>query len=147
MRHYQNKRKNPYFLPHNVYMQMLYIINDYNRLCKERLEILYSSPPPSDGQPRGGNISDTTAAKAIRLAKVDEETHCIDDVLNELRGEYSAKTYVEFNPYIAFDDEGYFNYMHKRDENNPNDIGPSNRTWKRYRSKLAFKLAKKLSKA
>lgn len=34
MRHYQRKKDNPYQLPHNVYMQCLYLIRDYDRLRK-----------------------------------------------------------------------------------------------------------------
>ena len=40
MRNYQAKNNNPYRLPHNLYMRMLYLIKDYERLKEERKEIL-----------------------------------------------------------------------------------------------------------
>lgn len=38
MRDYQRKKDNPYKLPHNVYMQNLYFIRDYDRLKNEPSE-------------------------------------------------------------------------------------------------------------
>lgn len=34
MRNYQPQKNNPYKLPHNLYMQMLYLVRDYNRLVE-----------------------------------------------------------------------------------------------------------------
>ena len=36
MKEYQRKRNNPYQLPHNVYMRVLYHIRDYERMKAER---------------------------------------------------------------------------------------------------------------
>lgn len=43
MRNYQSKKKNPYLLPHNVYMQTLYLIRDYERLKEEYSQLMNPS--------------------------------------------------------------------------------------------------------
>lgn len=87
MKHYQPKKNNPYRLPHNVYMQCLYAIRDYERIRGEREEILYSSPSP-DGQPRGSDTSDTTANKAVRLAELSRQCEDVEQALVRVPAEY-----------------------------------------------------------
>lgn len=48
-RNYQLKRNNPYKMRHNLYMQTLYIIKDYEGLRAERINLLYQGTQPSDG--------------------------------------------------------------------------------------------------
>ena len=88
MRHYQKKRNNPYILPHNLYMSVLYIIRDYERLKSEREYILTASPLPPDGQPRGMSISNPTEDKAMKLIAVSSQIDVVDKALRTVPKEY-----------------------------------------------------------
>lgn len=87
LKEYQRKRNNPYRLPHNLYMRVLYLIRDYDRLKSERQEILYASPV-NDGMPRGNATSSTTESKAIRLARLDEDCKAVEQALIQVPTEY-----------------------------------------------------------
>lgn len=38
MRNYQRQKNNPYKLPHNLYMRMLYLVRDYDRIREQGRE-------------------------------------------------------------------------------------------------------------
>lgn len=137
-RNYQLKRYSKYLLPHDVYMQMIYVIKDYNRLIQERERIMYGTPF-NDGQPRGTDISDPTESKAIRLAAINSEIEAIDQTSMEMIGRYSDRA-ISFKPLEAFHNYGYFSGILGRND------GYCERTWKRYRQKFAYLVAKKLHK-
>lgn len=82
MRNYQRIKNNPYKLPHNIYMQVLYTIRDYDRLREERKDILLSVP--DSASPEG----DPTANRALQLAKVNERLEAIDRAIREIPEEY-----------------------------------------------------------
>jgi hypothetical protein len=86
MRNYQRQKNNPYKLPHNLYMRMLYLVRDYERIKSERADILYSSPP-QDGQPHSG-LGNPTEAKGVRLAMLDNECLAIENALENIPKEY-----------------------------------------------------------
>lgn len=88
MRNYQPKLNNPYRLPHNVYMQCLYAVRDYDRVKSMMADTLYASPCP-DGQPRGTETSDTTAAKAVRMAALSRQCEDVEQALIQIPSEYS----------------------------------------------------------
>jgi hypothetical protein len=88
MRNYQPKKKNPYQLPHNVYMQCLYAVRDYDRLKEEMRDILHSSPGAPDGMPRGSGISDSTVNKAIRREALQQRCDAIEEALVAIPAEY-----------------------------------------------------------
>ena len=119
MRHFIPKRNNLYKLPHNVYMQMLYLLRDYPRIKKERLK---------EGENK----------QVFRLINAS-----IFETIAELKEEYKkrAAIYGELEPYNAFFDYGYFSYMFAR---KTSDLGASKSAWNLYRSKFAYKLAEKL---
>ena len=87
-RNYQPKKDNPYRLPHNVYMQCLYAVRDYERIKSARQDILYASPC-SDGQPRGSETSDTTAAKAVKMEALSKQCEDVEQALIQIPSEYS----------------------------------------------------------
>ena len=86
MRNYQRQKNNPYKLPHNLYMRMLYLVRDYERIKSERADILYSSPA-HDGQPHTG-IGNPTEIKGIKLAMLDTECSAVEKALNGIPPEY-----------------------------------------------------------
>ena len=122
-RNYQPKKNNPYRLPPNVYMQCLYAIRDYDRLCAERTDILHSSPS-LDGQPRGGETSDTTADKAVRLERLSRMCEDVEQALVQVPTEY-RRGVVSGIMYGCY----------------PNNADPE--TYRRWRRKLLFWLAEK----
>lgn len=87
MGEYQRKRNNPYRLPHNLYMRVLYIIRDYDRLRSERQEIIHASPV-MDGMPRGNLQSSVAENKAIKLASLDEDCEAVERALLRIPAEY-----------------------------------------------------------
>jgi len=79
MRNYQRKKKNPYLLPHNAYMQTLYLIRDYERLKEEYSRLLSDTPLPMDGQPKGkGGIGRPVENKAIMLSSLSTKTDAVE---------------------------------------------------------------------
>lgn len=86
MRNYQRQKNNPYKLPHNLYMRMLYLVRDYERIRSEREDILCGSPAP-DGVPHTG-VGSPTEHKAIKLAMLDRECDAVTKALNGIPEEY-----------------------------------------------------------
>lgn len=115
MRNFIPTRNNLYKLPHNIYMQMLYVLRDYIRIKKE-------------------------APDNPVLSVISES---IDDTICEMKDEYTKRstTYGELNPYKAFFDYGYYSYMFARKYS---DYGASKNSWGLYRSKFAYLLAENL---
>lgn len=87
-REYQRTKNNPYLLPHNLYMRVLYIIKDYDRLKDEYHAILDSSSAPPDGMPKGSGTSSPTEDKGIKLALISDELHAIEQALMTVPEEY-----------------------------------------------------------
>ena len=129
-------------LPHAVYMQVKYIISDYNRLRHERLDILYGSPKPPDGMPRGVALTDPTGERGTRLAEINRRIEAIEQSAREISAELSGKVQRDFNPFEAYWSFDYFNYIYLRKR--PDDIGPGERTWRRFKHKFGHKIAVKL---
>lgn len=137
-RNYQLKRKNDHYLPHDLYMQMVYVIRDYKRL-KSEYEIIMHSSPFSDGMPKGTDTSDSTQRKAFKLISAGNELTVIDQTCVEMIGKYSSRVDT-FKPLKAFHDYVYFSSTLASDD------GLSERTWKRYRQEFAWSVARKLKK-
>lgn len=77
-----------YRLPRNLYRKTIYTIKDYDRLKARREEILSASPPPPDGQPKGGQAGDIVFRKAVRLADIDQQIKAIEEALERVPEEY-----------------------------------------------------------
>lgn len=138
-RDYQRK-KSPYLLPRDVYMQVKWILSGYDRLKRERADILWGSPS-LDGMPKGSRVSTPTEDKAVKLAYLQERMEAVEQSAVEIRGEYSHRTSEDFDPVKAFWSYDYFNVSFIR--KHPDDMGPSERTWKRYKDYFASKVAKR----
>lgn len=124
MRDYQRQKNNPYKLPRNLYMRMLYLVRDYERLKSERDDILNSSPP-SDGLPHSG-IGNPTENKAIKLAALGDKCDAIDKALETVPPEYRKA--VRDN--ICF--------------RSPYPIFAGETTFKRWRCRFIYEVAKNL---
>jgi len=84
MRYY--KGKNPY-IPHELFMQAVYLIKDYDRI-KAEYDAIPEATSTSDGQPRGSGISDTTQRKALKREQLSHRIKAIDDAANLMPEEY-----------------------------------------------------------
>ena len=55
----------------SIYMQMKYLLENYPNLKEQRERLLYGSPAPADGLPKGNNIGNPTEQKALVLCTID----------------------------------------------------------------------------
>lgn len=86
MRDYQRQKNNSYKLPQNLYMRMLYLVRDYERIKSEREDILYSSST-NDGLPHSG-LGNPTENKGIKLAMLDNECSAVEKAIESIPEEY-----------------------------------------------------------
>ena len=154
MRNYQPQKNNPFWLPHDIYMRVQYIISGYDRMKRERENIIHASVSnyttyvDANGVEsrqffiHGGNTGDPTGEKALKLAALDNDLHAIDGACSEICVELKRCVNDAFNPLKAYWSYDYYNYMHIR--RGPDDLGPSRRTWNRYKTRLSWKIAKKI---
>lgn len=122
MRNYQRQKNNPYKLPHNLYMRMLYLVRDYERIRSEREDILQGSPAP-DGIPHSGT-GNPTEQKAIKLAELGGSCRAVETALSLIPVEYRKGVYNNIcyqSPY-------------------PTDAGEA--TYKRWRCRFIYEVAK-----
>ena len=143
MRDYQAKKNNPYYLPHDVYMQVKNRLMGYNRLRREKMDIIHGSPLPQDGMPRSTDLSNPTQRKVIKLEYIEATIRAIDEAAEYMYSKLKGKVYDEFEPIRAYWSYDYFNYEFVRKEEN--DEGPSRRTWNRFKSMFSYYIAKNLN--
>lgn len=88
MKEYQSKRNNPYYLPHDLYMQVIYAIRGYDRLKRERGDILAGNRSADDGMPKSPTPGDPVAEKATKLAAISSKIDAIDRAIARVPQEY-----------------------------------------------------------
>ncbi len=117
MRHYVPQKKNPYALSHNLYMQMLYLIRDYN-------ENRHTRQRPLSGE-------------RMRQWQAVEESQEV------LQAEYKKRPEARraFDPLRAFFDYAYFSCTHAP---KVREMGAGKRSWNLYRSRYAWLVAEKM---
>lgn len=116
MRNYQRQKNNPYKLPHNLYMRMLYTVRDYERIKAEREEIMH-------GEYYGRN---PTESRGIRLASMVASCDAVDKALQEIPKEYRNGVWC--------------NVCYQK----PYPIDAGEATYARYRGKFLYMVAKNL---
>lgn len=140
-RNYQVKSE--FKLERNLYMQMFYMIRGYQELKSRRVRILYGSPPPPDGMPRGSGRGTPTEKKAVLLAGIDTQLSAIDDAIFALGYKYRRTCTGEpFDALGAFLDYGVFCYYRS---DPAKDLCPAKKTWSRYRSEFCYLVAENLN--
>ena len=105
-------------------MRMLYLVRDYDRIKSERDEIINSSPS-LDGAPHTG-IGNPTESKGIKLAELRDSCKAIDDALSVVPKEYRR---------------GVWNNICYQC---PYPIDASESTYKRWRCRFIYQIAKNL---
>lgn len=115
MRHYMPTKSNPYALPHNVYMQMLYLIRDY------------------DARHGQGSASGERRWQWHGVAKTEQH----------LKEEYEKRPeqFGALKPLQAFFDYAYFSLMFTKSQKG---MGAGKRSWNLYRCKFAYLVATNL---
>lgn len=88
MRDYQRQKNNRYILPRALYHQTLWQIRDYYRLKEKADAILTESPAPADGMPRGTDISDQVADRAIKRETTTATIKIIEEERDRIPEEY-----------------------------------------------------------
>lgn len=126
----------------DVYYQVKGILMGYDRLRKERLDILYGAQFEISGMPGGSGMGNPTEQKAAKLAALDERLEAIDQAAVLMRGERGDRVYDEFDPIKAYWSYDYFNCQHKRTKESPN--GPCRRTWNNYKDRFSTAIAQRL---
>jgi len=135
-RNYQTTKNNPYWLPHNVYMRVLYIVRDYPRMKAEQNDVIYTSPKLSENQYEhdgsknrgvsGGQHGDPTANKAVKIAMMSRETDAVDYAVQKLPEAYRAAIWE--------------NILHGK----PYKIPADKDTFRRWRSRFCYYVAERL---
>lgn len=117
MRNYVRKKQNPAYLPHEMYMQMLYLIRDYQ----------------VNGQ---GKDSKTATLRA-------HQWQIATEVFREQEQLYAKgdETRKSLNALQAFFDYPYYSLMYTQKSRG---AGACKRSWALYRSRLAYAIAEKL---
>lgn len=127
MRDYQRKR-GKYTLPREVYLQTLWQIRDYYRLCQKYAETVTESPAPSDGMPRAKGItSDPTYQKAVKLERIGRVILAIETSLDIVPEEYRAGVWASVI------------------SNKPYPINADRTTYGRWKSRFVYTVAEKLN--
>ncbi|MBR6617953.1 MAG: hypothetical protein IKL00_08820 [Oscillospiraceae bacterium] len=124
MRNYQRQKNNPYKLPHNLYMRMLYLVRDYERIRSERDDILHGTPD-HDGVPHAGYGS-PTESRGIMLANMGGSCDAIDKALKDVPPEYRKGVWNNICYQCPY----------------PTDAGEA--TYKRWRCRFIYNVAKNL---
>ena len=124
-RDYQPK-KSKYILPRAVYHSTLWIIRDYSRMVECVNDVILSSPAP-DGMPKGSNISDPTAMKAMSLPAVTGRIRAIEEAKRDIPEEYMKGIWNNIQYGSPFPDDAH------------------RVTYSKYKSKYVFSVAKSLN--
>lgn len=126
-------------VPKDVYEQVKAILRGYDRLKRDRLDLIYGSGRKGDGMPRGSDPGNPTEQRAIKLAYINGRLEAVDQASVLLRGWLGNKVEYDFDPIKAFWNYNYYNYKHVRAKGK--DDGPSSRSWIRYKHRFAAAVA------
>lgn len=123
-RDYQRTKRNPWILPHNLYRQTLYAIRDYNRIKEEYEYLIMGQPAEMDGQPKGTQTSDPTAATAAKAERLHNQLRAIDDAKKVIPEEFIKGVWDN----IVYD--------------SPYPLDAGRATYSRYKSRFIYEVAK-----
>lgn len=115
-------------LPHNVYMQVLYLIRDYDRMKAEYDSLVEESPSPPDGMPRGSVTSDPTGNKAVRLEELGRKIRAVEAGRDIVPEEYRKGIWNNIVYRLPYDTR-YTSY----------------RTYRYHRKKMLMTIAKRMA--
>lgn len=117
--------KQGFDLPKEIYMQTLWFIRDYPRLKDEYNDLLFRSHV-MDGQPRGTDVGDPTGQTAVLSAELSKKIGAIESALLEIPCEYRDSILSSVLYRTKYKDYA------------------SRNTWKNYRRRFVFYVAKNM---
>jgi len=128
-KNYQRVKDNPYVLPNNLYMRVVYIVKDYERLKDEYDVAVGYSTPAVNGMPRSQEMNRVTEGKALLIATMFDELYAITEALDVMPREFR---------------DGVFKKLVKGD---PWSITTTQtkEMWQRYESIYLYGIAQKLN--
>ena len=124
MRNYRPK-SGEYALPHPVYHHTLWLIKGYFYF-KERMNDIILATPDHDGSPKGNEISDPTAAKAVKVKQYARIVRIIDEEKENIQEEYRTGVWRSIMYGERYPDTA------------------DRRTYSRYKSRFVYNVAKRL---
>ena len=128
-RNYQPTKNNPYWLPHNVYMRVLYIVRDYPRMKSVQNDVILLnsfSLSPTEYTGAKNEHGDPTANKGVKIAMMSKETDAVDSALQKIPREYRNAIWA--------------NILHDK----PYKIPAHKDTFRRWRSRFCYFIAERL---
>ena len=125
-RDYQPHKNNPYILPRSLYLMTLAFIRDHHRKKEEYKALCEKSPPPADGLPRGSATGNPTEHLGLRRLELSIAISAVEDALQSIPEEYRKGVYANIVLYQRY----------------PDDAEP--RTYRRYKAKFIYKVAKNM---
>lgn len=126
----------------DVYYQVKGILMGYDRMKRERVDILYGAQYAISGMPHGSGVGDPTEQRAIKLAYITERLDAIDQAAVLMRAERGDRVELDFDPVRAYWNYNYFNCKHVRTAKSRN--GPCQRTWNNFKDRFSALIAEKL---
>lgn len=136
MKEYQSIRNNPYLLPHSLYMRILYIIRDYDRL-KEKAEALCGFGKATLPRSFAKTPDDIDSVKGIKEQPDDSADRCAELALLEVDAIESALLLIP-----DFYREGVLkNIM----TGSRYPLGADERTFRRYKQRYIYHVARLLN--
>lgn len=126
----------------DVYYQVKGILMGYDRMKRERLDLIYGAQYAISGMPHGSGQGDPTEQRAIKLAYINERLEAVDQAAVLMRAERGNKVGEDFDPIKAYWNYNYFNFQHKRTDKSRN--GPCARTWNNFKDRFSAIIAENL---
>ena len=77
-----------YTIPKDIWDECICIIRGYDRLREEYENLVHTSPPPPDGQPRATYPGDPTCRIAGRMALMSIRLNAVDEAFSIVPVEY-----------------------------------------------------------
>jgi len=129
-RNYQPAKNNKYWLPHNVYMRVLYIVRDYPRMKAEQNDIIHTAPADEYNGSKKEH-GDPTANKAVKIAMMSRETDAVDYAMKKIPIEYRNAIWV--------------NITHGKSAEQSSALIPAHKnTFRLWRSRFCYYIAERL---
>jgi len=125
MKHYQPRKQNPYILPHHIYYETIWKIKGYYWM-KERVTDIIMATPDTDGQPRGGGVSDPTYSKAVKLGDYSHVVRVIEEERDRIFPEYRKGIWDNIQHGTRYPDDA------------------DRRTYSRHKSRFVYRVAVRL---
>lgn len=139
MRDYHRKGSQ---ISRGTYYRVKGMLMDYDRMRRDRLDLLYGAQYSISGMPHGAGDGKPTEQKALKLAAIETELAAIEQAAVLMRGERGHLVGEGFDPIKAYWSYDYFNCQHQRIAGSWN--GPCRKTWNNFKDRFSAAIAQNL---